>query len=139
MCPLARPIFNLGARPGVPPLQDWSRGSYATVCPALFESWRVSAGGGDGVEAAVDVHHLAGRRREPVREESHARTGHRFGIAQVPAQRRPLGPDVLEAVEAGDATRGDGAQRAGADEVHADPVAAEVTRQIASGRLEGGL
>src|SRR5207302_5754054 len=71
------------------------------------------AGGGDGVEAAIDVEHLAGRGREPVRHQGDARLGDGFGIAQVPAERRPLRPDVLETVEAGDAAGRDRAQGPG--------------------------
>src|SRR5207248_561957 len=69
----------------------------------LGEVWEFArlAGGGDGVEAAVDVDHLAGRLREPVRQEGDARFGDRFGVAQIPAEGRPLGPHILEAVEAG--------------------------------------
>src|SRR5947207_10056218 len=63
------------------------------------------AGGGDGVEAAVDVDHLAGRGREPVRQKGDARLGDGLGVSQVPAERCPPGPHVLETVEAGDASR----------------------------------
>ena len=68
--------------------------------------------GADGVEAAVDVDDLAGGGGEPVGEQGDAGLGDRLAVADVPAERRPLGPDLLEPLEAGDALRRDGAERA---------------------------
>src|ERR1700682_6306684 len=59
--------------------------------------------GADGVEAAVDVQHLACRRGEPVRHQRYTRARDGSRVAQIPAERRPLRPDLLELVEAGDA------------------------------------
>ncbi|GIU90933.1 MAG: hypothetical protein KatS3mg010_2032 [Acidimicrobiia bacterium] len=75
-----------------------------------------------GVEPAVDVHDLAGRGREQVGEQRHARVRDRSGVLHVPAERRPLAPDVLEALEAGDAARGDRADRPRRHEVDPDAV-----------------
>src|SRR5579875_3897350 len=56
-----------------------------------------------GVEAAVDVEDLARGHREQVRQQGHAGPGHRLGVGDVPAERGPFVPDVLEAGEPRDA------------------------------------
>ena len=57
----------------------------------------------------------------------------------VPVQRRPAGPDVLELVEARDRLGRRAEQRAGGDQVDPDARRPEVAGQVARGRLERGL
>ena len=79
----------------------------------------------DGVIAAVDVDDLAGRRREPVAQQCHARPCHRLGIVDVPAERSAPVPRVLEQLEARDRLGGHRLDRTGGHEVAADLTGAE--------------
>src|SRR5215204_4938576 len=121
--------------PSGPPKESSSTASYMrSSCPTRFgrhlrgysredvaQRHSVTSGA-DGVEPAVDVENLAARRREPVREQAGAGAGGRLGVGEVPAQRRALRPRLLELLEAGDALRGHRAERAGGDEVDANPL-----------------
>ena len=92
-----------------------------------------------GVKAAVDVHDLAGDPSGEVGQQEQDRIGNRPGVLAVPADRRLPAPHLRELLEAGDPARRDRAQRAGRNQVHADPARTEVARQVASGRLERRL
>ena len=61
------------------------------------------------------------------------------GSAEVPAERRPAGPHVLEAAESRDALGRHGAQRPGRDQVDPDSVRPQVAGQIPGARLQPGL
>src|SRR4051794_28071310 len=86
--------------------------------------------GAHGVEAAVDVDHLGRRRREPVRQQGDARFGHGGAVVDVPPERRPLAPDILELREPGDRLGRHGADRAGGHQVDADVLGAELAGQV---------
>src|SRR3954468_24395382 len=78
------------------------------------------------VEAAVDVDQLAGRGREPVREQGEDAPRDRLGVAVVPAEGRAAVPGVLERRETGDAPGGHGPDRSGRHQVHPDVPGAEL-------------
>ena len=90
------------------------------------------------MKAAVDVDDLPRcRGRGP-------RAGSRSGPATMlgSSMSQPSGavlPERGELLEAGNAARGDCAERAGADEVHADALGPEVVREVARDRLERRL
>src|SRR5690606_38382899 len=90
----------------------------------------VMLSGSHGVETAVDMHDLAGRRREEVGEQRHDRTCGRRAVGVVPAQGCPLGPGRLELLEARDRLGGEGLQRTGGDEVDPDAAGTEVAGEI---------
>ena len=95
--------------------------------------------GAGGVQAAVDVDHLTGGRREPVRQQCDHGASGRVEVLGVPAQRGALRPDVVEGLGARNRLLGDGRERSGGDHVAADAVRPQVAGQIARGALQRGL
>src|SRR4051794_25298860 len=95
--------------------------------------------GADGVIAAVDVDDLAGGGGEQVGEQGDARGSDGRGVFDVPAERCPLVPGILELLETRYAAGRDRADGAGGDEVHAYALGPEVACEVARGRLERGL
>jgi hypothetical protein len=93
----------------------------------------------DGTEPAVDVDDRSGHGGEPVGQQRHARARHRLRVGQIPPQRRPIGPCLLELREPGDRLGGHGLERPGRDEVGADAVLADVAREVAVRRLQPRL
>ena len=73
------------------------------------------------VHAAVDVHELAGRRREPVREQRDDGAGRRVGVVDVPAERGAMVPAALDRLEAGDGLGCGRPDRTRGDQVDPDP------------------
>ena len=74
------------------------------------------------MEATVDVDDLAGRLREPVREQRDATSSGRLRVVDVPADGCTVLPHRLELGEARDALRRHGADRSRGDEIHSDAV-----------------
>ncbi len=83
------------------------------------------------MDPAVDVEDLAGRHLEPVGEERDAGTSDWVGVVDVPSERGSCRPGVFERSEAGDLLGGHRSHRSGGDEVDADLVGAEVSREVA--------
>src|SRR3954449_2648920 len=84
-----------GAAPAL--LRTASDGSSSGRRPAL-----TSTSDANGMESPVDVHDLAGGRREPVRQQGDDRLAGGLGVGDRPAQRRPALPRLLELDAAGD-------------------------------------
>src|SRR5437660_10022961 len=74
-----------------------------------------------------------------VLKQQRDRPSHRRTVLQAPAQRSAFFPLTFEVLESRDRARGQGCQRPGANRVDANLVAAEVTSEISSHRLERGL
>src|SRR5689334_14125033 len=88
-------------------------------CGSVLTRGRSSLGT-HGVVTAVDVHDLAGRRREEVRQQRDHRLGGRLLVPVVPAERRTGVPVGLELLETGDGLGREGLERSGTDQVHTD-------------------
>ena len=76
-------------------------GAYLTLDGALAACQPPATSGADGVVAAVDVDDRAGGLGEPVRQQGHTGLRDALGVGDVPTERRPLDPLVLEGGEAG--------------------------------------
>ena len=125
-------VRDYGSIPASPPLRS--------AVPASRSDARRSRGSrSDDVVAAVDVDDLAGGGGKEVGKQRDAGGGDRCGVLDVPAERCPFVPDFFELLEAGDAARGDRADRPGGHEVDSDALGSEIAREIPRGRLERGF
>src|SRR6478672_6516376 len=96
--------------------REVTRGNYRTTRPSSEPH---------GVEAAVDVHDLAGGRREEVAQQrAHGLRGRRV-VSLVPPEGRAVLPRRLEVLEARDRLGGEGLQGSGRDQVAADALGPE--------------
>src|SRR5215213_8904112 len=82
------------------------------------------------VVAAVDVDELACGSRPPVREQAHHGPSDGLGVGGVPAEGRLTGPLAFDLLEAVDAFRGQGLDRADRDQVDPDTALSEIASQI---------
>ena len=107
--------------------------------PVAWAGRTRSGGAADGVDATVDVEDLARGHREEVAEQGEAGLGHRRRIVDVPAERRPVGPGVLEGAEPRYRLGRHGAHGAGRDQVDPDAPGPELLGEIAREGLQPRL
>src|ERR1700722_9120812 len=88
---------------------------------------------------AVNVQYLPRGHREEVAEEGEAGLGHGGGVVDVPTERPPVGPGVLEGAESRDRLGGHGADGPGRHEIHPDAAGSELLGQVARQGLESRL
>ena len=91
------------------------------------------------MDAAVDVQDLTGGHGQEVRQQGRAGPGHDVRVEDVPSERGPLGPGVLEGRESGDGLGGHGLHRTGGHQVHPYPFGPEIPGEVAGQRLERRL
>src|SRR5215213_4491317 len=77
--------------------------------------------------------------RPPVREQAHHGPSDGFGVSRLPAEGSLTGPLAFDLLEAADAFRGEGLDRARRDQVDPDAALSEVASQITRCALQGGL
>src|SRR5215211_2170962 len=80
--------------------------------------------------ATVDVDELACGSRPPVREQAHNGPSDGLGVGGVPAEGRLTGPFAFDLLEAVDAFRGQGLDRARRDQVDPDAALSEVASEV---------
>src|SRR5215211_3891411 len=95
--------------------------------------------GPHGVVAAVDMDEFARGSRPPVREQAHHGPSDGIGVGGVPAEGRLTGPLAFDLLEAADAFRGQGLDRARRDQVDPDTALSQVASEITRCALQGGL
>src|SRR5215208_7346977 len=89
--------------------------------------------------AAVDVDEFARGSWPPVREQAHHGPSDGLGVGGVPAEGRLTGPLAFDLLEAADAFRGQGLDRARRDQVDPDTALSQVASEITRCALQGGL